>query len=86
MLHIEMLRTGSSTNLWKIEGLSESEIKELGSMEYREMKQKILEIVASREHDHWNKDIAKSWACGYGVYNAYILYNTVYLETGKSCD
>lgn len=86
MLHVEMVRTGSSTNLWKVEGLTEKELDELNSMEYRDMKDKILDIVSSRKHDYREKDIATAWACGYGVYNAYIMNGAVYIETGKSCD
>lgn len=86
MLHVEMVRTGSSTNLWKVEGLTNKELDELNSMEYRDMKDKILDIVSSRKHDYREKDIATACACGYGVYNVYIMNGAVYIETGKSCD
>lgn len=86
MLHIEMIRTGVSTNFWKIEGLTQEEVGELNSMEYREMKEKIADIADSREHDHWNKHIGTAWKCGYGIYNTYIRDGIVCVETGKSCE
>lgn len=86
MLHIRMDRAGSSTNLWKIEGLTDQELDELNSMEYREMKQKVLEIIDSREHDYWDKSLGTTWFCGNGVYNVYIIGRVLYAEVGKSCD
>ena len=86
MLHIKKDRSGFGVDLWRVDGLTKQELDELNSMEYREMKDKILEIIDSRPHDHWNKALGTSWKCGNGVYNVYIRFETVYLEIGKSCD
>ena len=86
MLHIKKDRVGFGVDLWKIEGLTKQDLDELNSMEYREMKNKILDIIDSRPHDHWNKALGTSWYCGNGVFNAYIKDGSVYLEVGKSCD
>ena len=86
MLHIKLDRAGFGVDLWKIEGFTEQELDELNSMEYREMKDKILDMIDSRQHNHWNKALGTTWKCGCGVYNAYIMNHAVYLEIGKSCD
>ena len=76
----------ASTDLWKVEGLDAKELDELNSMDYRDMKDKVLDILDSREHNHWNKRLGTTWQCGNGVYTAYIRDGAVYLEVGKSCD
>ena len=86
MLHIKLDRAGFGVDLWKIEGLTKQDLDELNSMEYREMKGKILDIIDSRPNDCGDKGLGTAWYCGYGVYNAYIKDNAVYLEIGKSCD
>ena len=88
MLNIKLDRAGISTDLWTVEGLTQQELDELNSMEYREMKNKILDIIDSRPHNQRNKDLGTAWHCRNGVYNVYTKDDIVYLEIGKSwsCD
>lgn len=80
-LTIETFREGLGVRCLKLTGFTPEELSELNSMDYREMKEKILEIADDR-----NDGIGTCWARGYGVYNAWIRDNAVYVEVGNSCD
>lgn len=84
MLNINPDRYGIGVNLWKISGLTDAELSELNSMDYRDMKDKIVEIADTRESNH--RGIGTQWAMGYGIYNAYIKGKDVYVEVGSTCD
>lgn len=80
-LKIEDFRKGLGIDTKKITGFTEKELSELNSMDYREMKEKIVEILDSR-----NGDIGTCWHCGYGIYNAWIRDGAVFVEVGNTCD
>lgn len=85
MLHIEKVYSGGSTDTWEITGLTDAELSELNSMDFREMKQKALDIADTREHDHPVKNLGTVWHNGYGVYNTYIRGKVLCVEVGKNC-
>lgn len=72
---------GYATRTMKIEGFTENEISELNSMDYREMRDAILDALSYR-----NNGIGNMWYCGYGVYSVWIRDNAVFVEIGNSCD
>lgn len=80
-LTIEDFRKCIGTDTKKITGFTEKELSELNSMDYREMKEKIVEILDSR-----NGNIGTCWYCGYGIYNAWIRDGAVFVEIGNTCD
>ena len=80
-LTIETFREGLGVKTLKLTGFTEKELSELNSMDYREMKETIVQIANDR-----NNGIGSCWACGYGLYNAWIMDGAVYIEIGTSCD
>lgn len=83
-LKISTFYEGVATRTMKLDGLSVEELNELASMDYREMKEKIIEILNAR-----NMGTGTRWACGYGLYSAF--YNhahpmSIFVEIGKNCD
>ena len=69
------------TDTYKITGFTESELSELNSMTYKEMIEKILEVLNSR-----NGNIGTCWHNGYGVRQMWISNGSVYAEVGNTCD
>ena len=69
------------TQVKKITGFTDEEISELNSMDYREMKETVLNILDER-----NGNIGTCWACGNGVYQMWINDGAVFVEIGSSCD
>ena len=65
----------------KITGLTERELDELNSMDYREMISTMVRILDSR-----NNKQGTCWAQGYGIYQMWIRNGAVFLEVGVSCD
>ena len=80
-LKIETIRESFGTKTIQLTGFSEKDLSELNSMDYRDMKDKIVEIADARNHG-----IGTCWHNGYGIYNAWILDGSVFIETGTSCD
>lgn len=74
-------RDNFSTRTMKITGFTEQELHELNSMDYRDMKETLLNIIDDR-----NKNTATCWHNGYGIYCAWIRDDAAYVEIGKSCD
>jgi hypothetical protein len=80
-LKVEPVVENIGTRVMKITGWTDNELSELNSMEYREMIDKILEILDVR-----NLNMGTCWHNGYGVYTAWISGSTVFVEIGNSCD
>ena len=80
-LTVERYREGVSVNVMKVTGLTDKELSELNSMEYREMIDTFLTILDQR-----NPNLGSCWHNGYGVYTVWINNGAVYAEIGKSCD
>lgn len=80
-LKIETFREGLGVRCLKLTGFSEEEIQELAHCDYRDMKNRIVEIANER-----NSGIGTTWQCGYGIYNAWTHGNEVFIEVGVSCD
>ena len=72
-------RTGMDT--MKITGFNDGELSELKSMVHEEAKDKLLEMLDSR-----NNGTGTCWACGNGVYSLWFDEEAAYLNVGKSCD
>lgn len=83
-LEVSQFYEGVSARIMKIDGLSAEELDELNSMDYREMKEKILEMLDAR-----NMGIGTVWACGYGVYSVFMNQQhpmSLFVEIGRGCD
>ena len=80
-LNIETKYINSGTKVMKVTGFSESELSELNSMDYRDMIDKVLDMLDSR-----NNGIGTAWHNGYGVYQMWISNGAVMVEIGTSCD
>ena len=80
-LNIETKYINSGTKVMKITGFSEAELSELNSMDYRDMIDKVLDMLDSR-----NNGIGTAWHNGYGVYQMWISNGAVMVEIGTSCD
>lgn len=76
-LKTECFREQIGTRIMKVTGYSEREISELNSMDYRDMKERVLKDLGS---------VGICWALGYGVYTMWISGSDVMVEIGKSCD
>ncbi len=73
-----------STREMRVAGFSPAEIDELGSMDHREMTDKVLELLNTR-----NRGIGTVWHNGYGVYGVRIdpgIPDSVFVTIGTSCD
>ena len=80
-LTVTEIYRGHATRTMKIEGFSEKEISELNSMDYREMKDAILDALSFR-----NDGLGNIWFCGYGVYMVWLRDGAAFAEIGNSCD
>lgn len=80
-LNIETKYINSGTKVMKVTGFSEAELSELNSMDYRDMIDKVLDMLDSR-----NNGIGTAWHNGYGVYQMWISNGAVMAEIGTSCD
>lgn len=65
----------------KITGFRDGELNELKSMEHKEAKAKIIEMLDSR-----NNGEGTAWACGYGIYGLWFDNEAAYMNIGSSCD
>ena len=65
----------------KITGFGDGELSELKSMEHYESKDKLLEMLDSR-----NNGIATCWHNGNGIYGLWFDNEAAYLNIGSSCD
>lgn len=80
-LKTEEWRVGMGTTTMKIDGFSDQELDDLNKMDYRDMKEAVLDELDKRNHG-----LGSVWFRGYGVYNAWIREKSVYMEIGNSCD
>lgn len=80
-LTVELHAQSVGMKCMKITGFTEAELSELNSMDYREMKETILRVLDDR-----NGNLGTCWACGYGVYNAWVSNGAVYVDIGANCD
>lgn len=80
-LNIETKAEGMGVKTMKITGFTDAELSELNSMDFREMREKVLEILDAR-----NSGIGTRWRNGYGCYNVWIMNGAVYAEIGMSSD
>lgn len=80
-LQIEDYRRNIATTVKKITGFSTKELSELNSMDYREMKECVLNTL-----DRRNNGIGSVWHNGYMVFTAWIRDGAVFLEVGNNCD
>ena len=65
----------------RIGGFRDGELSELKSMEHGEAKEKLLEMLDSR-----NGGTGTCWMCGNGVYGLWFDNEYAYLNIGRSCD
>lgn len=65
----------------RIGGFRDGELSELKSMEHFEAKEKLLEMLDSR-----NDGTGTCWMCGYGVHSLWFDNEFAYLNVGTSCD
>lgn len=80
-LKIETHYRNTGTDTMKVTGFTEEELSELNSMDYREMQEKVLEMLDTR-----NGNLGDCWKNGYGVYGMWIMNGAVYVEIGNTCD
>ena len=80
-LKIEKKQYSPGINTMMITGFMDGELSELKSMEHHEAREKLLEMLDSR-----NDGIGKQWVCGYGVYGLWFDNEAAYLNVGSSCD
>ena len=80
-LNIETIPCTGGMETKKITGFNDGELNELKSMEHSEAKDKLLEMLDSR-----NDGIGTCWNCGYGTYGLWFDNEAAYLNIGKSCD
>lgn len=82
MLNVERLgECYKGLQTMKISGFENGELSELKSMGHTEAKEKLLEMLDSR-----NNGIGTCWDCGYGVYGLWFDNEYAYLNIGTSCD
>lgn len=80
-LTVDRIQRMGSMDTMKISGFGDGELSELKSMDHYEAKDKLLEVLDSR-----NDGIGTMWACGYGVYGMWFDNEAAYLNIGNSCD
>ena len=80
-LKVETINNRTGSSCMKLTGFTEAELSELNSMDYREMKEKIIDMLDDR-----NNGLGTVWACGYGFWSAWIRDGAVYCDIGSSCD
>ena len=72
---------GMGLRTMKITGFQDGELNELKSMEHREAREKIVEMLDSR-----NGNQGTCWACGNGIYGVWFDNEAVYMNIGSTCD
>lgn len=72
---------GNGMDTMRIAGFADGELNELKSMEHGEARQKLLEMLDSR-----NNNLGTAWLCGYGVYGMWFDNEFAYMNVGQSCD
>lgn len=80
-LTIEKQQQYGGLQTMRIGGFDDGELNELKSMEHYEAKDKLLEMLDSR-----NGNIGTCWHNGYGVYGLWFDNEYAYLNIGTSCD
>ena len=80
-LTIEKSRYSSGIDLVKITGFEQGELNELKSMEHKEAKDKLLDML-----DRRNGNMGTRFSNGYGVYGLWFDNEAAYLNIGSSCD
>ena len=80
-LTINELEKHGGLRTMRIGGFHDDELSELKSMEHIEAKDKLLEMLDSR-----NDGIGTCWMCGYGTYGLWFDNEYAYLNIGTSCD
>lgn len=80
-LRLERSRYSGGLDEVKVTGFRDSELSELKSMEHGEAKQKLVEMLDSR-----NKGEGTRLACGYGIYGLWFDNEAAYLSVGNTCD
>lgn len=73
-LKTELFRQNASTQCIRITGFSENELSELNSMDYREMKETIIDML-----DRRNDKLGSRWV-GRGFLSAWINNGAVFVE------
>lgn len=81
MLKVERNRYSGGLDHVKITGFNAGELNELKSMEHHEAKEKLIEMLDSR-----NNREGTSLACGYGIYGLWFDNEAAYLSVGSTCD
>ena len=83
-LNINKLSTvasGAGMQTMKITGFMDGELSELKSMEHKEAKEKLLQMLDDR-----NGGTGTQWVCGHGVYGMWFDEEAAYFNIGTSCD
>ena len=80
-LTIEKKAENQALQTMQIGGFEEGELSELKSMEHFEAKDKLLEMLDSR-----NGGIGTCWTCGYGVDGVWFDNEYAYINIGTSSD
>jgi len=80
-LKVTEFTRSTSTHTQKIDGFTDAELDYLNLIDYRDMKQYVLD-----ELDKRNNKLGSTWHNGYGVYNVWIRGKSVYVEIGNTCD
>ena len=81
---ITTFRDGFGVKTMQVKGFTKEEMSELLSMDYREFKDKVLDMIDDRM-----SGLGTCWHNGYGVYSMFTnnLYpDSIFVEIGKSCD
>ena len=80
-LTLEKRKYSSGIDMMKITGFKAGELNELKSMEHGEAREKIIEMLDSR-----NDNLGTRLACGNGVYGLWFDNEAAYLNVGSGCD
>ena len=75
------MASGAGMQTMKITGFMDGELSELKSMEHKEAKEKLLQMLDDR-----NGGTGTQWICGYGVYGMWFDEEAAYFNIGTSCD
>lgn len=81
VLKIDKHKWSQGMDTMMISGFRDGELNELKSMEHHEAKEKLLEMLDSR-----NNGIGTEWMRGNGVYGMWFDNEAAYLNIGISCD
>lgn len=81
MLETRKIHSMSGMDTMRIGGFGDGELSELKSMENREAKEKLIDLLDLR-----NDGIGSAWACGGGVYAVWFDNEYAYMNVGSSCD